>query len=294
VRFSSVFAESTLTVVTVVSRRILRCPVAIWVADGGSEMPSLEEGLDWTCPYCGAHQALVEKRYHQGFDPIINNESEFGPIGVLHTSMVCANSKCKKMTLDVQLRSRKIGPGSGSNIGGMVRRWSLLPESSAKPLPDYIPNVIRTDYIEACRIRDLSPKASATLARRCLQGMIRDFCGITKKRLIEEINELRSQIAAGRSPKGVQPDTIDAIDHVRSIGNIGAHMEADINVIIDVDPDESQTLIGLLELLFEEWYVARSVRAERLKAIGIVASEKMAAKLVPSAGADSAPGKKER
>lgn len=37
---------------------------------------------------------------------------------------------------------------------------------------------------------------------------------------------------------------------VREIGNIGAHMEADINVIIDVDPDEAQILIDLVELLF--------------------------------------------
>ena len=29
-----------------------------------------------------------------------------------------------------------------------------------------------------------------------------------------------------------------AIDAVRSIGNIGAHMEKDINLIVDVDPEE--------------------------------------------------------
>jgi hypothetical protein len=49
------------------------------------------------------------------------------------------------------------------------------------PLPDYIPEQIKDDYYEACSILNLSPKASATLARRCLQGMIRDFWGITKK-----------------------------------------------------------------------------------------------------------------
>jgi hypothetical protein len=32
------------------------------------------------------------------------------------------------------------------------------------------------------------------------------------------------------------PDTVATIDHVRQIGNIGAHMEANINVIVDVDP----------------------------------------------------------
>jgi hypothetical protein len=45
---------------------------------------------------------------------------------------------------------------------------------------------------------------------------------------------------------------VEAIDIVRNIGNIGAHMEADINVIVDVDPDEAQTLIELIETLFLE------------------------------------------
>jgi Domain of unknown function (DUF4145) len=141
-----------------------------------------------------------------------------------------------------------------------VKRWTLLPPSSAKPQPDYIPQAIRDDYYEACAIRDLSPKASATLTRRCLQGMIRDFCSISKKRLIDEINALRALVKAGQAPIGVQHDSVEAIDHVREIGNIGAHMEADINVIVDVDPDEAQILIGLVELLFAEWYIARDAR----------------------------------
>ena len=36
---------------------------------------------------------------------------------------------------------------------------------------------------------------------------------------------------------------------VRKVGNIGAHMEKDINVIVDVDPDEAQHLIGLITFL---------------------------------------------
>jgi hypothetical protein len=41
-------------------------------------------------------------------------------------------------------------------------------------------------------------------------------------------------------------------------------MEADINVIVDVDPEEAQTLIELIETLFLEWYVARDARNRRL------------------------------
>jgi hypothetical protein len=133
---------------------------------------------------------------------------------------------------------------------------------------------LRRDYEEACAIRDLSPKASATITRRCIQGIIRDFCGINKRRLIDEINELRRVVDAGQAPAGVQADTVDAIDHVRQIGNIGAHMEANINVIVDVDPDEAQVLIELAELLFDEWYVAREQRTQRLVKLGVIAADK--------------------
>jgi len=149
-----------------------------------------------------------------------------------------------------------------------------LPQTSAKPQPDYIPQPIRDDYYEACAIRELSPKAAATLIRRCLQGMIRDFCKISKSRLVDEINTLRELVKEGKAPRGVEIDSVEAIDQVRKIGNIGAHMEADISVIVDVDPDEAQTLIELVEALFDEWYVAAHDRQARLNHIKAIAAEK--------------------
>jgi hypothetical protein len=56
---------------------------------------------------------------------------------------------------------------------------------------------------------------------------------------------------------------------VRSIGNIGAHMEKDINVIVDVEPTEAAALVKLIEYLIEDWYVNKHEREEHLK--GIVA-----------------------
>jgi len=95
--------------------------------------------------------------------------------------------------------------------------------------------------------------------------MIRDFWGISKRRLKDEIDALEEK---------VDPQTWDAIDSVRSIGNIGAHMEADINVIVDVDPDEATLLIGLIETLLADWYIARHNREERMSKIKAVAEQK--------------------
>jgi hypothetical protein len=157
--------------------------------------------------------------------------------------------------------------GSSHTFGPVVEQWTLKPRSGAKPLPAYIPKAIHDDYEEACLIVALSPKASATLSRRCLQGMIRDFWKISKRTLFDEIAALEDKI---------DPQTWGAIDAVRSIGNIGAHMEKDIDTIVDVDPDEAQLLISLIETLIDEWYVHRHKRNEKMSAIVAVASAKKA------------------
>jgi integrase len=54
----------------------------------------------------------------------------------------------------------------------VLQRWNLIPEADIKIFPDYIPKPILDDYAEACLINNLSPKASATLSRRSLQGII--------------------------------------------------------------------------------------------------------------------------
>jgi hypothetical protein len=60
-------------------------------------------------------------------------------------------------------------------------------------------------------------------------------------------------------------------------------MEANINEIVDVDPNEAQALIELIEMLFTDWYVARHQRQERLKKVTDIAAGKKKAKDVPAA-----------
>ena len=99
--------------------------------------------------------------------------------------------------------------------------------------------------------------------------MIRDFWGISKARLIDEIAELQGKI---------EPTPWQAIDAVRGVGNIGAHMEKDINLIVDVDPDEARLLIGLIEFLLKDWYVGRHEREEHMKRVIALGAAKAAAK----------------
>ena len=97
--------------------------------------------------------------------------------------------------------------------------------------------------------------------------MIRDFCKIVKGTLFKEIEELRSQLDRGEAPRGVNHESVDAIDAVRSVGNIGAHMEKDVDMIIDIEPGEAQMLIDLIEMLLNDWYVESHKRSQRLAEI---------------------------
>jgi hypothetical protein len=241
-------------------------------------------GDNWNCPNCGHAQVLDKKRFDYDVHRLQVAGGQEGNKFLLEVeSIVCANNECRELSLRAQLLTELAQPdASGNPLIFPSTRWTLLPPSSAKPQPSYIPKPIRDDYHEACAIRDLSPKASATITRRCLQGMIRDFCRISKKRLIDEINDLRAAVQQGKAPIGVQPDSIEAIDYVRQIGNIGAHMEADINVIVDVDSDEAQILIGLVELLFEEWYVARETRESGFAKLKAIAAQKKAQQQPPT------------
>lgn len=62
------------------------------------------------------------------------------------------------------------------------------------------------------------------------------------------------------------------------VGNIGAHLERDIDLIVEVDPDEAQLLIGLVETLVRETYIARDARQAQMGDLVALAQAKKQAK----------------
>lgn len=228
--------------------------------------------MNYTCPYCGKPTTITypnKDSYAKRVD-IDGSLLEYPEgINTEYFAVACPDPSCKKLTFIVTLNERVYDDLGNQLDDKLIQKWKLLPESNAKPQPDYIPSQIVQDYTEACRISQLSPKASATLARRCLQGMIRDFHGIKKGTLNQEISALQTII-----PKGEW----DAMDALRSIGNIGAHMEKDVNLIIDISKDEADKLIVFIEYLFKQWYVKRHEDEENLAAVKAMAGIKKEAK----------------
>lgn len=213
-------------------------------------------GSSWTCPFCNRPTTITEE------DADYNNvglfhDTKHGYVGISWVSIRCPNKDCHEVFLKVFFDEREIKDRSYENeVVKHLQTWTLRPESNAKPQPEYIPSQIREDYHEACLIAEKSPKASAALSRRCLQGMIRNFWDIKRKRLIDEVNALEDLVDA---------DTWEAIKAVKDVGTIGAHMEQNINIIIPVDQDEAILLIKMIEQLFEDWYVHRHRKQQRMQ-----------------------------
>lgn len=187
------------------------------------------------CPHCGSvltdTQNLVQHNYFLDGSPC-------GNVGIAFSLFIFFCPECKRPTIDFS--------GISECFNGL--ETSIFPQSLAKKFPDYIPEAIRKDYEEAYAILHLSPKASATLSRRCLQGMIHDFHNVHEKNLNAEITALKDKVS---------PHEWSVLDNVRSVGNIGAHMEHDINMIIDIEPDEAEKLLKVIEHFIEKWYVSR-------------------------------------
>lgn len=209
----------------------------------------------YVCPYCGCKQAFANNAdwhtvgYHSGY---AKQEPFFKLNNIEIVSIICTNSNCEKMTM--------VGV---NNV--LKKQWDLIPTNVHKQYPEYIPQQIRSDYEEASAILEYSPKAAATLFRRCLQGMIHDFWNIHEKNLNAEISELKNHVPSMQWK---------AIDAVRKVGNIGAHMEHDINCIVEIDPNEANKLQKLIELLIQQWYIARHEEEKLYNEIEQLSDEK--------------------
>lgn len=96
----------------------------------------------------------------------------------------------------------------------------------------------------------------------------RGFAGATlsasdNQRLLGNEGNFLSEELEAIKPK-IDPETWNAIETVRQIGGIGKHMEKGVNLLMDGEPNEAEVLLGLIDYLIEEWYVARQKRQERL------------------------------
>lgn len=243
----------------------------------------MDVGVNWVCPYCERAVTITGDRHYTS-SILSDIESADGTLGLRADFKICPNEACKRTSVEVFLGRWSTVPAGPVGPGGhatryekqfveVLGRWRLKPWGRARAFPDYVPAAIRSDYAEAHSIVDLSPKAAATLSRRAVQGILRDFWKVAPGHLVDEIKAVEALVG-----HGVDPETFKSLHAVRELGNIGAHPERDINLIVDVEPGEAQLLLEVVETLIDDTYIARKKRVDRMDAVEKLRAEKSAAR----------------
>lgn len=167
----------------------------------------------------------------------------------------CSNTDCGVVILHYQHTTAMNLPGVYPED-----QWRLLyPEGIGRPPPDAaVPADLAQDR-EACLVLSKSPKASAALARRCLQVCLRGIVG-KKRNLEDEIDAAADQLPS---------DLVSDLHALRQIGNFAAHptKDTETGLIVDVEAGEAEWTLDLVHALFDHVYVAPKRREERREAL---------------------------
>lgn len=230
-----------------------------------------EHTFNWKCASCGRPTTVTEPNFADGVMSIAADETprEKG-VRVFGRLIECPNPECGAQHFTVRVTHGNWQQNGGwKTVSGPfqpvgIGSFTFLPET-ASPLSPHVPEFIAADYREAYLIRNLSPKASATLSRRALQGMIRHFWGEVHPTLHLELQAIKDKC---------DHDLFTAMMGIKSVGNIGAHPEKDINLIVDIEPGEPEALLDLLLVLDEEWYVAKAEKEARIARVKALSAAK--------------------
>ncbi len=160
-------------------------------------------------------------------------------------SQIC--TECKKLIIKMT---------TDTLVTGQFRHWQQTGEKylhpkkpNRKPIPTTVPKKFSKDYFEAVAVLSDSPNASSALSRRVLQHILEEISKVAKDRLGAQIKEARKK-------ERFDPKLDGLLDYVRKFGNFGAHATKDYtDRIIDVEPGEAETMLEIIEALFDYYYL---------------------------------------
>ena len=203
------------------------------------------------------------------------------PIGWHAVHAQCPAPSCRKRFIRLQ---RKVFEEWAEENGRLVpippstvvsTDFLAYPRRRNRPEIDSesLPQTLKNDYLEACGVLELSPKASAVLSRRVLQGVLREQ-GYASKNLYTQIQAVLDEEGEKALPTSIK----DTIDYVRRFGNFSAHPDArpiteeTTLQVIDIEEGEAEWCLEIIEELFTHYYVEPDRRTRRIQA----AEEKLA------------------
>lgn len=173
------------------------------------------------------------------------------------TVTVCPN--CAGAAIDLYI----ITSGQHATVVDTVR---AIPRGGPFPsCPAEVPAVISADYAEANEVLPISPKASAALARRCLQAILSAH-GYQGRNLVKQVDAV---LAEADSAKALPTALKENIDAIRNFGNFSAHPVTDQTTfqVVEVEEGEAEWCLQILLDLFDHYYVAPARAAEKRAAL---------------------------
>lgn len=199
------------------------------------------------CPHCSIS-------IHENFQAFPTFRDTFtNPILIEHVLEKCNCPECGKAIV----RYKKLIFDHRDSTHSTSKSY-LIPSTINRFISTEVPDQFGEDFIEACNVIQISPKASAALSRRLLQRILREKFGIKENDLSREIDKF---IADTNTPR----DLANEIDAIRNIGNFAAHPLKVTNTgeIVDVEPGEAEWLLDVLDNLFEYAFVQPKRREDR-------------------------------
>jgi hypothetical protein len=197
------------------------------------------------CPHCSInfHDNWEKDQFSRDMRAFSTDEGDANGCWYYRTA-ICPG--CNRATIT-------IGRESFQGYPLMSPRQVYPIGASRGPVPPEVPSKIAEDYIEACNVLPISPKASAALSRRCLQNILHAH-GYRDRDLAKEIDLLLNET----DPRKALPLMLqETIDGVRNFGNFSAHPIDDKTSlqVIDVEEHEAEWCLEILEECFQHFYV---------------------------------------
>jgi hypothetical protein len=160
--------------------------------------------------------------------------------------MRCANPQCEQTVVRMREVQYRVVNGQPTNS---PTEWIARPRGGIRPVDELVPDPLRTDYLEAAAILDLSPRMSAALSRRILSELLvryahRDEDNLTAK--IEHFTEDPSH----------PPRLRENLQHLPKAGNEEPEQ---------VDRAEAEWMLDLLDRLFD-YFIVDPARDEQMRA----------------------------
>ncbi len=92
------------------------------------------------------------------------------------------------------------------------------------------------------------------------------------------MSQLWQEIDAIKARPEITPAILSALTQLRCIGNVGAHPEKDISVIVNVDYDDALVVLGIIEMIIDSTYIAKEREKEKLSQLATLSAKIHSAK----------------